>query len=133
MLKGTKLYSILRNKCPRCHKGRFWSANNPIANVFNGMGQMQEHCEHCNLKFEREIGFWYGAMYVSYALGVAIFVIGWALTAILLPIFYGEDYTVFFQISLVVALIILFFPFNWWLSRLIWINFFVRFEEKYEN
>ncbi len=129
MFKGTKLYSIFKNRCPRCHIGKFWQANNVFTNILNG-GKMDTHCSNCSLKFEKEVGFWYGAMYVSYGLGVAIFVAGWIGTSVLLPIWYGDDYPLFLQIGIVVAMIVLFFPFNWWLSRLIWINLFVKFQKK---
>lgn len=33
---------------------------------------MNETCPHCGFKFEIEPGFFWGAMYISYAFGVAI-------------------------------------------------------------
>ncbi|MEM7163086.1 MAG: DUF983 domain-containing protein [Bacteroidota bacterium] len=127
MLKGTKLYSILKNTCPQCHKGRFWNAKNPILNIFKKENQLPERCSHCQLKYEKEIGFWYGAMYVSYALGVAIFVAAWIATEVLLP-FILEEESLFVQIAIVIVFIVLFAPFNWWYSRLIWINLFVAYK-----
>jgi len=45
---------------------------------------MQERCSVCDLKFEREPGYFLGAMYVSYALALAIIamiaVLLWSLT-----------------------------------------------------
>jgi hypothetical protein len=45
---------------------------------------MQERCAICDLKFEREPGYFLGAMYISYGLGVLIMVpiaaLLWALT-----------------------------------------------------
>jgi len=54
-------------KCPRCRTG------NMFANSMYGFkGQkMNEFCPHCNLKFEREPGYFYVAMFVSYAMNVA--------------------------------------------------------------
>lgn len=37
--------------------------------------QMHEHCPHCGLKYEVEQGFFWGAMYFSYAFAVAVVVI----------------------------------------------------------
>ena len=37
--------------------------------------RMHETCPHCGLKFEIEPGFFWGAMYFSYAFGVALSVI----------------------------------------------------------
>ena len=36
-----------------------------------GSNKIHEHCPHCNLHFEIEPGYFYAAMYVSYALNVA--------------------------------------------------------------
>lgn len=51
-------WSILHLRCPRCHHGR----------VFKGLFAMNERCGVCALKFEREPGYFVGAMYISYAL-----------------------------------------------------------------
>jgi uncharacterized protein (DUF983 family) len=72
--KGSKLYSIFRMRCPRCHEGDFF-----VAHPYNlkKVGDLHAHCPKCNLKYEKEIGFYFGAMYVSYGMGVALFVIMW--------------------------------------------------------
>jgi hypothetical protein len=45
---------------------------------------MNERCPNCNLKFEREEGYFLGAMYVSYALALlsigSVSLILWSLT-----------------------------------------------------
>lgn len=96
------------------------------------VGEMDTHCTACDLKFEKEVGFWYGAMYVSYALGIAIFVAFWIATNVLLPIAFPEGYSVFLQIGIVITGIVLLAPVNWFLSRLIWINFFIKYEGRKE-
>lgn len=59
--------AVVNSKCPRCRVG----------NIFQGptygfkQQKMNEVCPHCNLKFEREPGYFYVAMFVSYALNVA--------------------------------------------------------------
>jgi uncharacterized protein (DUF983 family) len=40
--------------------------------IFRGFPKMHESCSICDLKFERESGYFLGAMYVSYALGLVI-------------------------------------------------------------
>jgi uncharacterized protein (DUF983 family) len=40
---------------------------------------MFEHCPHCQLKFEREQGYFVGAIYINYAATVAIAVPGFFL------------------------------------------------------
>ena len=85
-------------------------------------GGMYENCSHCGLKYERENGFFFGAMYVSYAVSVAIFVTLWVAIMFLAP-----DMDIGLQIGLVVGGIIVSAPFNFWISRLVWINLFVHF------
>ena len=48
-------------------------------------GDVKKECDVCHLKYEREPGFYYGAMYVSYALGVALFVTVWTSCNIWFP------------------------------------------------
>ncbi len=60
------LRSGLRLKCPRCGVGSLY------AKAF----RMRFHCGHCDLKFEREQGYFVGAIYINYAATVAIAVPG---------------------------------------------------------
>jgi uncharacterized protein (DUF983 family) len=55
-------YPLLQGRCPRCKIGR----------VFHGVVSMHEFCPHCGLRFGREPGYFLGAMYFSYALGVLV-------------------------------------------------------------
>ncbi len=59
----------LRLRCPRCGVGRLYSK--PF--------KMNEHCAHCALKFEREQGYFIGAIYINYAATVGIAVPGFFL------------------------------------------------------
>ena len=68
--KDSKLYSIVKNCCPKCHKGKFWPTDNPFKNIFIKNGGDLGCCKNCSFQFEIEPGFWFGAMYVSYALSV---------------------------------------------------------------
>ncbi len=58
---------ILRQRCPRCRAGNIFRHS-----IFRGFPKMHERCPVCDLKFEREPGYFLGAMYVSYGLGVVI-------------------------------------------------------------
>lgn len=115
--------SIFNNKCPRCTEGAFWPSSNPYTNFFKNKGAVYTHCDKCGLRYERETGFWYGAMYVSYAIGVAIFVAAWVATNVLLP----EGYSFIKQLLMILAAIVILAPVNYYLSRLIWINLFIHY------
>jgi uncharacterized protein (DUF983 family) len=58
---------ILRQRCPRCRVGSIF----PFS-IFRGFPKMHERCPVCDLKFDREPGYFLGAMYISYGLGIAI-------------------------------------------------------------
>ena len=68
-----KPWAILRQRCSECGEGH----------VFRGMFQMNERCPVCGVKFERGPGYFTGAMYFSYALGIPIFAAGMILGKLL--------------------------------------------------
>lgn len=120
--RGDKLYSILHNRCPRCQEGRFYKVCNPYR--LGRLFAMHSRCDRCGLRYLIETGFWYGAMYVNYALGVAITVAVFVITSGLL----GLD----LQRSLLIAVgaLVVLTPVMLKWSRLIWISFFVRYDPK---
>ena len=119
-MKTGKLYSIFFNKCPRCNKGKFWKSNNPYYNLFFNGGENHSHCLNCDLKFEIEPGFFYGAMYISYCLGIGI---GSLILIISLAVFQMKNILL---LSLIIGISILILaPVNYFLSRLIWLNTFI--------
>ena len=77
--KSSTLASILQQRCPRCRTGRIFRYS-----IFRGFPKMHESCPRCGLKFEREEGYFLGAMYISYGLALATIVLMaaalWALT-----------------------------------------------------
>lgn len=121
LLKGSKLYSIFTGTCPVCHKGEMYIESNPYK--LRKILKMHDHCSHCGLRFKIEPSFFYGAMYVSYAVGVAI---GMAAFVVAYLLFGLDKHYLFFAIIL--ALVVT-FPLIIRISRNIWINFFVDYDE----
>ncbi|WP_026976550.1 DUF983 domain-containing protein [Flavobacterium tegetincola] len=117
--KGSKLYSILTGTCPRCQKESMYQDKNllHLSNII----KMKENCSHCGLKYQIEPSFFYGAMYVSYGLNVAIGI----LTFIIVFQFDRSMLTSFISIMVV---LILSFPLVMRLSRNIYINLFVSYK-----
>jgi uncharacterized protein (DUF983 family) len=114
------LFSILSAKCPRCHESKLFSSTNPYKKGF----EMNKTCSNCNLKYEKEPSFFYGAMYISYSLNIAFFVIFVVAYYVLF-----EDYiSGGIYISGYVLLTIIFLPLIYRLSRSIWIHIFVDYE-----
>lgn len=121
LLKGNKLYSILTGTCPVCHQESMYKERNPY--ILPRIFHMHERCSHCGTKYKMEPSFFYGAMYVSYAVGV-----GFAMAAFLITHFFlgGGLLTSFWVI---IGTLILFMPLIMRLSRNIWINFFLHYQE----
>lgn len=118
--KGSKLYSIFKMKCPRCQEGDFF-VSTPYD--LKRAGDIHETCSNCNLKYSKEPGFYYGAMYVSYALGVALFVTLWTSFNLFFP-----SIQIGIQIATIITLTILLTPYLYALSKIIWANLFIKYE-----
>lgn len=52
----------LRLACPLCGQGR----------MFKGLIAMHERCPNCNVKFEREPGFFLGSIYINYGITAVV-------------------------------------------------------------
>jgi uncharacterized protein (DUF983 family) len=65
--KSSTLAAILRQRCPRCRKGGIFPYS-----IFRGFPKMCPRCSICDLKFQREEGYFLGAMYISFGLALAI-------------------------------------------------------------
>lgn len=123
--KGSKLYSIVTGCCPRCHMESMYVDKNPfhLAKIY----KMHEKCSHCGLHYKIEPSFFYGAMYVSYGLGVAFSVAAFIVSFV---IFNSTIETAF--IAIVVTLIGL-MPLQMRISRNIWINIFIKYRPDWRN
>jgi uncharacterized protein (DUF983 family) len=119
------IYSTATNTCPRCHKGNVFKNNNPYS--FNNGLTMLDSCSECNLKYEREPGFFYGALYVSYAFMSGIFII-WFVADLL----WIHMDSVKLAMVVMVSMLLL-FPVVYRSARILWLNFFIRFDKKYAN
>lgn len=63
--------AILKGKCPRCRKGDIF----PVSLMsFKKLTVVHQTCPNCGVELVPEPDFYYGAMYISYALSVALFI-----------------------------------------------------------
>ena len=123
--KGSKLNSILTGTCPRCQNESMYLDKNPLH--FSKLIKMHEKCSHCGLRYEIEPSFFYGAMYVSYGLNVAISIATFIVSYLILDSSIKTSF-----IAILVANILLFsFVLRW--SRNIYINMFVSFDNKFRK
>jgi len=119
--KGWKLYSIINGTCPKCHEESMYKNKNPY--ILSEVFSMHENCSHCDTKYKIEPSFFYGAMYVSYAVGIAF-----AVAAFVISFFFFKANINVVFISIVVTLVV-FLPVILRLSRNIWINFFMHYDK----
>lgn len=91
--------------------------------------KMYDNCPNCDLRFEREPGFFVGAMYVNYAFSVALIVaVGVALSVFNL-------YTLYNFILTVVLLVLILLPFLFRYSRILFLYWFggIDYDPTYES
>ncbi|TNJ43697.1 DUF983 domain-containing protein [Tamlana fucoidanivorans] len=119
--KGSKLYSIFTGTCPKCHEESMFKNKNPY--ILSEALDMYETCSNCGTKYKIEPSFFYGSMYVSYAVGIAFAVAAFIISFF---VFNADINTVF--ISIVITLIVC-MPIILRLSRNIWINFFMSYDK----
>lgn len=118
--KGTKLNSILTGSCPKCQNESMYVDTNPYH--LSETLKMHERCSHCHLKYMIEPSFFYGSMYVSYAVGVAFATAFFVISFLILGLSLFASF-----ISILVGLIVL-LPFILRVSRNIWINIFIKYQ-----
>lgn len=112
--------SVLRSKCPKCNLDNLYVDNNPYH--LSTLSVMKKKCGCCGQSFEPETGFYYGAMYVSYGLGVAVMVVPAMLMYLIFDLGFGA------LLTFVITTYIVGFPLFFRYSRNIWLNIFVRFD-----
>jgi len=131
--KPNYYWSILTMKCPRCRRGPMYKAGSAykslkLSNIFN----MYDDCPVCKQKYDLEQGFWYGTGYVSYALAVAVSATTFVAWLVLIGIS-ADDNRIFWWLGLNTLLLVILQPWLMRLSRVIYIRFFVRYDDDYEH
>jgi hypothetical protein len=131
--KPNFLWSILTMRCPRCRRGPMFKDNNAYRKLsLKHIFDMYEHCPVCRQKFDLEVGFWYGTGYVSYLLVVLLsgctFIAWWIAIGIS-----TEDNRIFYWLITNTIIVVVLQPWLMRISRVIYIYFFVKYNENYEN
>ncbi len=117
--KGSKLNSIVKGNCPRCQEDSMYESKN-VFNILSAI-KMKETCSNCGLRYMIEPAFFYGAMYVSYGVGIAFGIAAFIITKILL------DTSLMTSFIAIVATLVVFYGVIMRISRNIWINIFVSY------
>jgi uncharacterized protein (DUF983 family) len=108
-----KLDAIIKQSCPNCRQGK----------MFKGLFRMYHQCEHCGFNFDREQGYWTGAMFVSSFLPMIL--VGPVWVALLLT---GQSFWLAFSVT--IALLIVLTPLIFRYSRVIWLHMDYSFDVK---
>ena len=120
--KGSKLNSIVKGNCPRCQQESMYESKN-IFNILTAT-KMKEKCSNCGLRYMIEPAFFYGAMYVSYGIGIAFGAAAFIISKVLL------ENSLMTSFITIVATLLIFYGVIMRISRNIWINIFVSYEAK---
>ncbi|MBJ2122681.1 MULTISPECIES: DUF983 domain-containing protein [Flavobacterium] len=120
--RGSKLNSIITGSCPKCQKESMYEDKNPLH--LSKVLKMNENCSHCGFKYQIEPSFFYGAMYVSYALNVAVGIAAFIVSFVFFEATIEQSF-----IAIILTLVVL-FPFVLRLSRNLYINMFVSYDPK---
>jgi len=116
------LINFFRLKCPVCGKGEFLESR---PRLFFKIIRVRDRCSSCQTGLKIEPSFYYGSMYVSYALGVGLMLfttfIYWSLS---------NSFSVLSCFLWIVGILLALNTYiNAW-SKAIWASFF--FKQKFE-
>lgn len=124
MTRGqAKRKSIMTGSCPRCLQSKMYVKSNPYN--LSHISKMHERCPKCDLNYYPEPGYYFGAMYVTYALVVGQFCVLFALKTI-----FNYDISIVNFMLIFLAVLFLLAPINFRLSRVVWLNFFVSYDKE---
>lgn len=131
--KPNFFWSVITMRCPRCRRGDMFKNSNPFKKLsLSYILDMYDYCPVCRQKFDLEPGFWYGTGYVSYGLAVLIsgltFIAWWIIIGIS-----TDDNRIFGWLIFNSVLLVIIQPWLMRFSRVIYLLFFVKYNENYDT
>ena len=114
-VKGSLILRAFRDKCPNCGKGHVFKQDTG----FFQLPVMNDYCDHCQYHFDREPGYFIGAMYISYGLAVLQ-----GIATFLICHFFFPSLSTAWQATLVILVMLLCGRKNYKLSRILYIHIF---------
>ena len=97
--------AVIQQRCPRCLKGP----------IFKSTWDIHERCSTCQLVFEREPGYFTGAMYLSYGMSILVVFPIW-----LMLLFW--EFTLITIVVTIIAILLILTPFLFRYSRIVWMH-----------
>lgn len=114
--------SIINCKCPKCRQGDLFC--NKSSYQYKGFFDMPKKCPKCGQDFQIEAGFYYGAMYMSYAFTIAIIV------AVFVAMIVFDVFTIDRFLITDFIVLVLVIPYIFRLSRSSWISLMISYDPK---
>lgn len=105
------LQKLRTERCPTCGQGEVFATKGKV--FLLKVPQMRESCTHCGRRYEKEPGYFTGAMFVSYGLCIV------EMTALIL-LFLLSALPKDWLIYAISALVFVLWTFNFRMSRLLW-------------
>ncbi|MBI1183954.1 DUF983 domain-containing protein [bacterium] len=102
--------SMLSQKCPHCRSEKVFLHPSYSFSFL----QMHEKCPHCQMNFEPEPGFYWGAMYITYAFNA-----GLAITASLVMFLFFGNPDIWVYVGVIAGLSLVLAPVFFRYSRMI--------------
>ncbi|MCB0261742.1 MAG: DUF983 domain-containing protein [Calditrichaeota bacterium] len=98
------IFGLLTRRCPKCRKGK----------LFSGIFRMNDHCINCDMKFDREQGYYTGAMVINWLFSVFLITPIWV-TLLFKGVPIGTN------LAIVAAILVICVPVFFQYSRTIWL------------
>ena len=106
---------IYQEKCPNCGGGHVFEKRTGIFKI----PKMHEKCVECDYRFDREPGYFIGAMYLSYGLAIFQGMIAYLLCSFLFP-----NMTIEWVLLIVILPVLILSKKNFKWSRILYIHIF---------
>lgn len=126
-VKTSKLQAVATSKCPKCRVGKMFVGHTYGLKI----QRFNDICPHCAFRFEIEPGYFYAAMYISYAMVVIQVLVSGLLTYEI-----TKSESPWTYLGTLTIAIFMFAPFNFRYSRLILLHYLtpkVHYDPKYEQ
>jgi uncharacterized protein (DUF983 family) len=113
--KKNLVLRMMTEKCPNCGQGAIFEKRKRVFQF----PEMKDRCEHCGYLYNREPGYFLGAMYISY--GLAVFQ---GLLAFLACYFFFPQLPTLAVCFIILGTILLFSIRNFRISRVVYMYIF---------
>lgn len=128
--RNPSVLNLFRCKCPRCRTGDMFQDGSPWR-LKNTM-KMNKECPVCKQPLDIEVGFYFGASYVAYALTTALSVATLVACWVLIGFSYQNN-NFFYWMGCNAVFLIAMQPYLMRVARTGWLAFFVRYDSNWKT